>query len=150
MRLTTLLQPELIKLELEQHSKPAVLEELISLMTESNRLKDKEGFTRAVLDRETQRSSGIGRGVAIPHARNEAISHASIALGRSKAGIDFEALDHAPVHLVFLLATPINQGADHLKALARLARILRHTEYRQAILDAGSKEEIIKIIEEAE
>jgi len=79
-----------------------------------------------VLDRESQRSSGIGCGVAIPHARNEAISQPSIALGRSKEGIDFESLDNAPVHLVFLLATPINAGADHLKALARLARILRH------------------------
>ena len=150
MRLTNLLQPELIKLELEQRSKPAVLEELIALMMDANRIKDKDGFTRAVLDRETQRSSGIGRGVAIPHARNEAISQASIALGRSRSGIDFEALDHAPVHLVFLLATPLNAGADHLKALARLARILRHNEYRQAILDAESKEEIIQIIEEAE
>lgn len=150
MRLTNLLQPELIKLELEQRTKPAVLEELISLMMDANRLKDREGFTKAVLDRETQRSSGIGRGVAIPHARNEAIGQASIALGRSRDGIDFEALDHAPVHLVFLLATPVNAGADHLKALARLARILRHNEYRQAILDAGSKDEIISIIGEAE
>jgi PTS system fructose-specific IIC component len=150
MRLTSLLQPELIKLELEQRSKPAVLEELINLMMDAHRLKDRDGFARAVLDRETQRSSGIGRGVAIPHARNEAISQASIALGRSREGVDFEALDQAPVHLVFLLATPLNAGADHLKALARLARILRHSEYRQAILDAQTKEEIIQIIEEAE
>ncbi|MBI4863952.1 MAG: PTS sugar transporter subunit IIA [Candidatus Riflebacteria bacterium] len=150
MRLTNLLQPELIKLDLENQSKVAVLEELISLLAAANRIKDQEGFTRAVLDRESQRSSGIGRGVAIPHARNEAISQPSIALGRSREGIDFEALDHGPVHLIFLLATPLNAGADHLKALARLARILRHPEYRQALLDANTKDEIIKIIEEAE
>jgi len=150
MRLTNLLQPELIKLELEQKTMPAALEELISLLMEGNRVKDRDGFTRAVLDREAQRSSGIGRGVAIPHARNEAIGQPSIAFGRSRAGIDWQALDHAPVHLVFLLATPMNAGADHLKALARLARILRHNEHRQAFLDADSKDEIIQIIGEAE
>jgi len=150
MRLTNLLQPELIKLDLEHQSKREVLEELISLLADTNRIRDRDGFTHAVLDRESQRSSGIGCGVAIPHARNEAISQASIALGRSKNGIDFEALDNAPVHLIFLLATPINAGADHLKALARLARILRHPEYRQALLAANTKDEIVKIIEEAE
>lgn len=150
MRLTNLLQPELIKLELEHQSKREVLEELICLLADTNRIKDREAFTQAVLDREAQRSSGIGCGVAIPHARNEAISLPSIALGRSKSGIDFEALDNSPVHLVFLLATPINAGADHLKALARLARILRHPEYRQALLDAGTKDDIVRIIEEAE
>lgn len=150
MRLTNLLPPELIKLDLEQKGKADVLQELIGLMTAAERVKDPDGFTRAILDREAQRSSGIGRGVAIPHARNEAISQMSIALGRSREGIDFEALDHAPVHLVFMLATPLNAGAEHLKALARLARILRHPEYRQAILDADTKEEIIQIIGEAE
>jgi PTS system fructose-specific IIC component len=150
MRLKNLLQPELIKLELSEQTKPAVLEELINLMMAANRLTDKETFTKAVLDREAQRSSGIGRGVAIPHARNEAIAQPSIALGRSRTGIDFEALDQAPVHLVFLLATPLNAGADHLKALARLARILRLPHCRQAIIDAESKDEIIKLIEEAE
>lgn len=150
MKLTNLLQPELIKIELEASTKPAALEELISLLADSDRIRDREGFTKAVLERESMCSTGIGRGVAIPHSRTEAISEVCIALGRSRDGIAFDALDNAPVHLIFLLAAPMKAGGDYLKALARLSRLLRHDEFRKAIMDAPSKDDILRIIEEAE
>lgn len=150
MKLTSLLNTSLIKLDLEKESKPEVLEELIDLLVQSDKIKDKESFTKAVLDREDICSTGIGKGIAIPHSRNEAISEVAVALGRSKRGINFDALDSQPVQLIFLLAAPLNAGSVYLKALARLSRLLRHAEFREALIEARTKEDIIRIIEERE
>jgi fructose-specific phosphotransferase system IIA component len=150
MKLTSLLSPALIKLELEKTSKPEVLEELIDLLVQGQKITDKENFTKAVMDREDICSTGIGKGIAIPHSRNAAINEVAVALGRSKKGIDFDALDSQSVHLIFLLAAPLNAGSVYLKALARLSRLLRHSEFRQALIEARTKEEILKIIEERE
>jgi len=150
MKLTKLLHPSLIKLDLEKSSKAEVLEELIDLMVDNDKITDRDSFLKAVLDRESICTTGIGRGIAIPHSRNAAISEVAVALGRSKAGIDFEALDDEPVQLVFLLAAPMNSGAVYLKALARLSRLLRHAEFRQALVDAKTKEDILTTIEERE
>lgn len=150
MKLTSLLDPGLIKLDLETATKPKVLEELIDLLVQASKITDKENFTKAVLDREEICSTGIGKGIAIPHSRNAAISEVAVALGRSKKGIDFDALDGQPVQLIFLLAAPLNAGSVYLKALARLSRLLRHAEFRQALIEAHSKEEILKIISERE
>lgn len=150
MKLTSLLNTSLIKLDLEKESKPEVLEELIDLLVQSDKIKDKDSFTKAVLDREDICSTGIGKGIAIPHSRNEAISEVAVALGRSKKGIDFDALDSQPVQLIFLLAAPLNAGSVYLKALARLSRLLRHAEFREALIEARTKDDIIKIIEERE
>lgn len=150
MKLTNLIEPDLIKLGLESSSKPEVLEELVTLLADAERIKDKDEFMKAVLDREAICSTGIGKGIAIPHSRNASITEVTVALGRSQQGIDFEALDNEPVHLVFLLAAPMNAGNVYLKALARLSRLLRLSEFRTAILEAGTKEEILSIIEERE
>ena len=79
MKLTSLLNTSLIKLDLERESKPEVLEELIDLLVQSDKIKDKDSFTKAVLDREDICSTGIGKGIAIPHSRNEAISEVAVA-----------------------------------------------------------------------
>jgi len=150
MKLTKLLHPSLIKLELQSSTKAQVLEELVDLMLDNEKITDRDAFLKAVMDRESICTTGIGRGIAIPHSRNSAITDVAVALGRSSSGIDFEALDDEPVHLVFLLAAPMNSGAVYLKALARLSRLLRHSEFRQALIDAGSKEEVLQIIEERE
>ena len=150
MKLTKLLHPSLIKMDLERSTKAEVLEELIDLMVDNQKITDRDAFLKAVLDRESICTTGIGRGIAIPHSRNAAISDVAVALGRSRGGIDFEALDDEPVHLVFLLAAPMNSGAVYLKALARLSRLLRHSEFRQALIEAQTKEEILTTIEERE
>lgn len=150
MKLTNLLQPELIKLELDHDNKNEALLELIDVMSKTERLHDKEAFTKAIMAREAICSTGIGRGIAIPHSRNEAIKEVSIALGRSRKGIDYEALDNNLVHLIFLLAAPMNAGGVYLQALARLSRLLRDPENRQKIMDADTKEKIISILEGAE
>ena len=150
MKLTKLLHPSLIKLELDNANKSQVLEELVDLMLNNEKITDRDAFLKAVMDRESICTTGIGRGIAIPHSRNSAINEVAVALGRSTKGIDFEALDDEPVHLVFLLAAPMNSGAVYLKALARLSRLLRHSEFRQSLIDANSKEDILQIIEERE
>ncbi len=150
MKLRDLLHPNLIKLELEHDSKVEVLEELVGLLEANNTIKDRESFIKAVLDRESICTTGIGRGIAIPHSRNPSISEVAIAFGRSRKGVDFEALDDEPVYLIFLLAAPMNSGAVYLKALARLSRLLRHADFRQELMDAETKEEILSIIEERE
>jgi len=150
MKLTTLLNSSLIKLELDSENKSEVLEELVDLMVEQNKVTDRDTFLKAVMAREGICTTGIGRGIAIPHSRNSAISEVAVALGRSTSGIDFEALDDQPVNLVFLLAAPMNSGAVYLKALARLSRLLRHPDFRESLINAKSKDDILRIIEERE
>jgi PTS system fructose-specific IIC component len=150
MKLTSLLTPELIKLDLSSTSKTDALEELIGLLSDAQLINDREGFTKAVLERENLCSTGIGRGIAIPHSRTEAITDVSIAMGRSRQGIEFAALDNEPVHLIFLLAAPMKGEGVYLKALARLSRLLRNAEFKQAILEAPTKGDILRIIEDSE
>jgi len=150
MKLTKLINPSLIQLELDSDNKSQALEELVDLMVEQDKVSDRDTFLKAVMAREGICTTGIGRGIAIPHSRNSAISEVAVALGRSTTGIDFEALDDEPVHLVFLLAAPMNSGAVYLKALARLSRLLRHPDFRECLINAKSKEDILQIIEERE
>jgi len=146
MKITSLLQPELIKLELTSATKQGAIDELIDVLNVNERLHDVEKFRTAILAREAICSTGIGKGIAIPHSRDESIREVSIALGRSREGIDFQALDNGNVHLILLLAAPMSAGGVYLQALARLSRVLRNPQNRQKIMEADAEQLIIDIL----
>lgn len=150
MELTEFISPQLIKLELSSTQKVDAIKELIDLLDKAGFLTDADAFLKSVLEREKVGSTGIGKGIAIPHSRTTTVREVVVAVGRSKNGIEFEALDSRPVHLIFLIAAPIESGGLYLKALARLSRLLRYQEFRGELMDAKTEEDIIKIISSEE
>ncbi|NLI79439.1 MAG: PTS transporter subunit EIIA [Candidatus Riflebacteria bacterium] len=146
MELTEFISPQLIKLELTSTKKLEAIKELIGLIDGAGFLTDAEAFLKSVLEREKVGSTGIGKGIAIPHSRTSAVREVVVAIGRSLPGIEFEALDNRPVHLIFLIAAPVESGGLYLKALARLSRLLRYQEFRNELMEAKSVEDVIKII----
>lgn len=119
----------------------------MTVLNDAGKLSDKETFKDEILNREKQSTTGVGDGVAIPHAKTKAVKEAAIAFGRSIEGIDYEALDGQPSHLFFMIAAPEGANDTHLQALARLSTILMRKEIRQQLLEAKTEEEILSIID---
>lgn len=150
MELTDFITPQLIKLELASTQKVDAIKELIALLDKAGYVTDAEAFLKSVLEREKVGSTGIGKGIAIPHSRTSTVREVVVAVGRSMDGIEFEALDNKPVHLIFLIAAPIESGGLYLKALARLSRLLRYQEFRNELMEAKSVEDVLKVISSEE
>ncbi|OGH55919.1 MAG: hypothetical protein A3G34_05275 [Candidatus Lindowbacteria bacterium RIFCSPLOWO2_12_FULL_62_27] len=149
MRLLDILPQTCIKAELRGKNRREVVLELVELLTKSGAVKDKAKVIDAVMEREKLMSTGIGNGVAIPHAKTSSCSRLCAALGRS-SGVPFDALDEKPVKLVFLLVTPEAETGPHISALARISRLLKHKVFKDSLLAAKGEAEIYRIIEEEE
>ena len=150
MEIKAFLGPKAIKPRLESKTKDEVLGELTDLLEKTGKITDRGEFSRVIREREELGSTGIGYNIAIPHARSTGIKDLTGAFGISKEGIDFDALDKEPVYLFFMLAAPKNAAGDYLKALATISRLLRNRKSRQALMKAGTVDEIVKIIEKQE
>lgn len=148
MKLVELLSTDTIVVDLVGSSKKTVLEELCGALGRAKKLPDPAGMLKALLDREALGSTGIGGGVAIPHGKSASVLGQSAALGLSKKGVDFDSLDGEPVHIVFLLVAPADAAGDHLRALSKISRLLKDKFFRQALRDAKTPEEVLKIIRE--
>ncbi|MFA3774794.1 fructose-specific PTS transporter subunit EIIC [Bacillus safensis] len=146
MKITELLTKHTIKLQLDSQQKEAVIEELVTVLDTAGKLNDKEGYKEAVINREKQSSTGIGEGIAIPHAKTASVKEPAIAFGRSTAGVDYESLDAQPSHLVFMIAATEGANNTHLEALSRLSTLLMREEIRKQLLEAATEDEIIEII----
>ena len=145
------LDPECIRIRLEGRDKRQVIHELVAALDEAGRVSDAAVVEQAVLERERIGSTGIGEGLAIPHALCQGVLATAIAVGRSGRGVDFQSMDGRPVHLVFLIVGPEGQEQSHLVLLSRLARLLRDPEFRTALLqapDAGSLAQALREREE--
>ncbi|MDF1509315.1 fructose-specific PTS transporter subunit EIIC [Robertmurraya sp. DFI.2.37] len=148
MRITELLTKETIKLSISGNGKNDTIEELVEILDQANKLADKNDFKEAILMREAQSTTGIGEGIAIPHAKTSAVREAAIAFGRSQSGVEYQSLDGEPAHLVFMIAATEGANNTHLEALSRLSTILMNAEVREQLLLANTKDEIIAIINE--
>lgn len=124
MKITQLLTEETIILNLSATSKQQVLEELTRQLEQAGKLVDQQAFLQDILARESQSTTGIGEGIAIPHAKSVAVEAPAIAFGRSEHGLDYESLDGQPAHLFFMIAATEGANDDHLEALSRLATFL--------------------------
>lgn len=148
MKLFDLLLPETIIEELEAGNKEEVIRELAGVVAGNCEEIASIELARILLERESLGSTGIGEGVAIPHGKYPGITFLTGALGRSTKGIDFQSMDGKPAHLFFLLVAPENSAGLHLKALARISRLLKTERFRKKIMDAGSHGEMIEILRE--
>ena len=144
--LRALLQDDLIIEEIEARDKQGVLREFARLLKSRNRVDDEEELVRILLERESLGSTGIGDGVAIPHGKLPMCSDMIVAFGRSSRGVDFQAMDSKPVYLFFLLVTPEDKPGDHLKALARISRIIRNPALRESLKTAPHWQELQRLI----
>ncbi len=150
IRLSGYLRKELIKLDLGATVKKEAIEELGAVIKGAKEVTDYESFLKGVFEREALTTTGIGNGIAIPHARTDTISQFVIAFGRSEKGVEFESLDGQPAKLIFLMGTPTKEINQYLKLLARLTSLLKRESFRESLLQAGEAKEIIEIFEETE
>jgi len=146
MKLSEILEKDNIILDLKAKDKKGVLEELAEVITNHEPSLDTGSLIRVLLERERLGSTGIGDGVAIPHGKFRGVTHPIISFGRSLKGLDFESMDGQPAFLFFLLVAPENSANVHLKALAKIAKILKNGSFRKVLMEASTKKELYQTI----
>lgn len=147
MRITELLTKDTINMNVRASSKDAVITELVDGLFGAGKISEKDGFEAAIHRRESQSTTGVGDGIAIPHAQTTEVLEPAIMFGRSQEGIDYDSMDAQPAYLFFMIAAPEGQATTHLDALAKLSTILMNDDARKQLMNASSKEEIIETID---
>ncbi len=150
MKISSLLNADLIKVNLQKTDKNEVLQELVNVLDNAGKLKSNDDFYKAILAREEETTTGVGNGIAIPHGKSSAVKEPSLAFGKSINGIDFGSFDDKPAKIFFMIAVPEEKSNEHLKVLAQLSRKLMHKDFREALLSADTKEEVLNVIKENE
>ncbi|MBQ7908591.1 MAG: PTS sugar transporter subunit IIA [Elusimicrobiaceae bacterium] len=150
MKITDLLKEGAILLGADVTSKQQTIEQAVALMQANGNVQDLSVYKQAVLAREEQSSTGVGEGIAIPHAKTAAITAPGLAAMTIPAGVDYDSLDGLPVQLLFLIAAPEGGANEHLEILSRLSTMLMDETFRKDLLAAGNKEEFLQIIDRAE
>jgi len=146
MKVGDFLSPRAIVVELGAEKKREVLEELCKALVQVNPALNFEKMVAILLDRERLGSTGVGEGVAIPHGKMESLDGLVACFGKSSKGVEFEAVDRKPVHLFFLLFAPENSAGIHLKALAKISRLLKRSSVRRELISSQSPEAIYGIL----
>ena len=146
MKLSDLIHEENVIPDLKAKDKKGVLEELVDSLVEREPTVEKNALVKVLLERERLGSTGIGDGVAIPHGKFPGITQPSISFGRSRKGLDFESMDGEPTHLFFLLVAPEDSASVHLKALARIAKILKNSAFRKELMEVSGRQELYRKI----
>ncbi|MBW9227527.1 PTS sugar transporter subunit IIA [Leptospira interrogans] len=145
-QLLTLLQPETVIFNLESGSKEEVISRLLQKAIDTHQIdtENKEEILESLLAREKSMSTGIGSGVAIPHFSVNLVDELKCVMGLNPNGIDFDSIDHQPVHIFILLIVPKTKFQEHIKTLAQIAKALNVKEDREKLIRSGSFEEIQK------
>ena len=150
MTLMEILSPKSVIVDLDGETKDEIIEELVDALEVGEAITDRDKVLQAVLEREKIMSTGIGDGIAIPHGKSDAVVRLAAALGTQKRGVDFESLDGEPAYVFFLLVSPANVSGPHIKALARISRLLKNDDFKKKLTAAAAAEEIVAIIETEE
>lgn len=146
MKLHHYLRPELIMLDFEADGVESSLLSMVHHLAERGVIGNEQSVLDALLEREAAQSTGIGGGVAIPHAVCPDLTSTVIELALSRAGVDFLSLDEAPAHAIFLLLSPPAASSTHIKLLARIARLMRQPDFLDRLLNATAAEQVIESI----
>ncbi|MEK6559463.1 MAG: PTS sugar transporter subunit IIA [Planctomycetota bacterium] len=152
MKLTDFVVNEAIITELKATEKEAVVREMMYSLKDMQKIsnKDVEGVIKSLMKREELGSTGIGKGVAVPHTKHDCIKKIVGTIARSTNGVDFNALDGEPVHLFFLLLSPNDSAGAHLAALERISTVIRDNDFRRFMRQAEGKEGMIEILKEVD
>jgi mannitol/fructose-specific phosphotransferase system IIA component (Ntr-type) len=149
MRLTQYLEPDLVVVDLEADGVDDAIGTLVDRLHETGKIDDPAAIRRAVLDREASHTTALGNGVALPHATVPGIDRAHVVVAVAPDGVPFgpDADGERPERLFFMLLSPIDEAATHIKLLARIVRLVRRRDFVDALLEAGSAADIIDEIE---
>ena len=148
MHITEIFRKEFIIEDLKAKNKRGVLAELSEIFTLGPIKVDSKLMVDVLMEREKLGSTGIGDGIAIPHGKLKGLDTLLLSFGRSREGVDFESIDSKPVHLFFLLMAPESSTGQHLKALAKISRMLKDERFRSELMSARSAEGLFKAIAE--
>ena len=148
MKIMEFLNRKAMTTNLKATDKEGVIRELVDLLAKSGEIKKKEDLVKALLTRESLGSTGIGQGIGIPHTKSSAVKSLVAAFGLSQEGVNFDSLDGEPVYIFFLLIAPEESAGPHLKALARISRMLKDKYFRELLKKSKDDKEVLKIIEE--
>jgi fructose-specific phosphotransferase system IIA component len=150
MKICEILRVEKIISSLQGTTKTEVIDELINLFKDDERVNDLEGMRHAVHEREKIMSTGVGKGFAIPHAKTNSVNEIIAAFGKLDKPLDFQALDEQPVNIIFLLVGKENLVGPHIKLLSRISRMMNKDEFRESLANAKTSKEIFMLFEEEE
>lgn len=152
MKMSDIVLPEAIIAQLEAVDRNAVIREILDVIAPQVGLSDDDTATlyKAILQRENQGSTGLGKGVAVPHVKHRSIKQVTAAFARSETGVDFAALDREPVYSVFLLLSPADKPDEHLAAMEKIFKSLQNDTFRRFLRQASTREEILDLLKEAE
>lgn len=150
MKIQDILQKKSILIDLNSIDKQEILSQMACFMTSLYGLPNGESISQKIIEREGDMSTGIGYGIAIPHARITGIDRLYMVAGRSVQGIEFNAIDEQPVHLLFMMISPTNTSTDHTQILSSLSRIMSYEDVRKKLLAAETPEAFLDIIIKSE
>ena len=145
MAVVNLIEEDIIKIPLEAKTKPDVIKELVDVLKKAGKIEDAESVFRAVMLRENMGSTGLEKGIAVPHAKTHKVNNLVLAIGISPEGVDFDSLDGEPSKLFFLLIATPQQAGPHIEALSEIARLTRSSNFCKLLLNAKTPKKIVEI-----
>lgn len=148
MKIMDFLNKKAVTVNLKATDKEGTIRELVDLLVKAEEIKNKEDLVKALLSREALGSTGIGQGIGIPHAKSANVKELVAAFGVSQKGVNFDSLDGDPVYIFFLLIAPEESAGPHLKALARISRMLKDKFFRELLRKSKDEKDILRIIQE--
>lgn len=148
MKITDILAKTCVCLSLKSAEKASAITELVDLLQGAERLVDRDVVLEAILAREKTRSTGIGLGLAVPHGKSHGCKELAMAVGRPAQPMEFDAIDGKPCTFLVLLSSPVDETGPHIQALARISRLWKNGEFRQAVLTAKSADELYAAFEQ--
>ncbi|MBI3088384.1 MAG: PTS sugar transporter subunit IIA [Candidatus Omnitrophica bacterium] len=148
MKIMEFVEEAAVSCELKADTKDGVIRELVGLLVNAGSIKEKDvsRLLRILMDREALGSTGIGQGVAIPHGKSDCVTQLVGAVGIARTGLNFDSLDGESTHIFFLLVAPEDSAGPHLKALARISRLLKERHFRDSLLAARETKTLVKIL----
>ena len=148
MALIDLISKEIVKVPLTGTSKTEIIRELIQVMKAAGRIDDAERVYNTIMEREAKGSTGLELGIAVPHAKTEAVDNLTIVIGISPEGVDFDALDGELSKIFFLMLAPPDQSGPHIEALSEIARLARSSVFLRTLAGSKTPEEVVELLTE--
>lgn len=150
MKVSEFLNEDNVLLDVEAKDKYELIDKLIDVAAKSGKIIDKEKVRNCVYEREKILSTGVGKGFAVPHGKTDAVSDIVLAFAITKEPLDYEALDNQPVRLVMLMVGKDSLVSSHIKLLSRISRLMNNDEFRENLLNAKTKQEVLEIFRKEE
>lgn len=150
MKMTDIMRKEIMILPAQATTKEEILDEMVHKLVETGAVNDYNVFRQAIAERELSASTGIGEGIAMPHAKNTAVTETSVVFAKQPAGVDFDSMDGQPARLFFMIAAKDDANETHLGILASLSKLLMNDDFNKALEAANTPESVTAVINLAE